>query len=77
MKKYFIFLFISFFHISTTWSLPAPKYLSVYHWKYCVHTTQNGTAYFVCLPLKKPIACPSASWQKLTQNHLIGNCPIL
>ncbi|MDX1901231.1 MAG: hypothetical protein SFW66_04385 [Gammaproteobacteria bacterium] len=78
MTKYYIACLLMFFaNISACWSLPAPKYLSVYHWKHCVHTVTLGTARFVCLPAQKPFHCPTASWEQLTKKHLMESCSSL
>jgi len=74
MKYCIACLLISFSAISVSWSLPAPKYLSVPHWKACVHTVTKGTADFVCLPERQPDSCPSESWKTLTNEKLIENC---
>ena len=60
---------------SLSFSLPAPKYLSVPNWKSCVRTVTKGTAQFVCLPAKKPGKCPNASWKALTTGKMIDLCP--
>lgn len=59
---------------STSWSLPAPLYLSVEQWKNCVHTQTRGQAKFICLPAEKPKSCPAISWKKLRTQHLIPLC---
>lgn len=74
MKYIIASLSIFFSAISISWSLPAPKYLSVPHWKDCVQTMTKGTAQFVCLPSSAPKLCPAASWKILTSEHLIKDC---
>lgn len=75
MKKHCaIGLLITYSIISTSWALPAPKYLSVPNWKDCVHTVTKGSAEFICLPLKRPDHCPDMSWRTLKDEHLIEKC---
>ncbi|MBV9575619.1 MAG: hypothetical protein JO149_03245 [Gammaproteobacteria bacterium] len=59
---------------SLSFALPAPKYLSVPHWKSCVRTVTKGSAKFVCLPAKKPLKCPADSWKTLMDGHMIDPC---
>lgn len=59
---------------SVSFSLPAPPYLSVPHWKNCVDTLQKGSAQFVCLPDKKPAKCPNRSWKKLMADKMMEAC---
>jgi hypothetical protein len=66
--------FIAALSSNVSWSLPAPQYLSVNKWKSCVETVTKGEARFVCLPSKKPQACPTTSWKRLVKNHLIPSC---
>lgn len=70
------FLLISataFADVASTSVLP-PKYLSVPQWQSCVGTVTKGSAQFICLPTKKPAACPSSSWKALLKLHEIDNC---
>ncbi|MBA4697284.1 MAG: hypothetical protein H2069_07850 [Legionella sp.] len=71
--KFFLAVFFPL-SVSASWALPAPKYLSVPHWKDCVQTRSQGSANFVCLPSKQPSQCPSSTWKKLSEEHLLPNC---
>ena len=55
-------------------SILPPKYLTVPQWQSCVGTVIKGSAQFICLPSKKPDACPSTSWDALIKLHEIDNC---
>jgi hypothetical protein len=75
IRKNFLVLFILlFFPTGLSFALPAPKYLSVPHWKRCVNLIKNDSAQFVCLPAKKPAKCSVSSWKSLTEGKLINNC---
>ena len=59
---------------SLSYSLPAPKYLSVPDWQACVKTVTKGSAQYICLPAKKPFKCPEDSWKALTKGKMVKRC---
>lgn len=75
-KKIILAVCLLFFNISVCWALPAPKYLSVPHWKSCAETIKQGSARFVCLPAKQPAHCPRSSWRTLNKQHLMMHCSL-
>jgi hypothetical protein len=74
IKSYFLCILLLVLALPVAWSLPAPAYLSVPHWKQCVGSVTKGSATFVCLPEKKPAKCPKSSWKSLTNRSLIPAC---
>lgn len=51
-----------------------PKYLAVEDYDKCVksYATDNGRA--ICIPLKKPKACPKDSWKELKGLGELDEC---
>lgn len=51
-----------------------PKYMAVEDYDKCVksYATDNGRA--VCIPLKKPKACPKDSWKELKGLGELDEC---
>jgi hypothetical protein len=76
LKHLTVLLLLTSLFVSASWSLPAPKYLSVPHWKSCTRTITKCGAQFVCLPSKKPAKCPQQSWEELSGQQLIESCAI-
>jgi hypothetical protein len=74
IKKHFVCSLLTILVISTSWSLPAPRYLTVPNWQNCVSKVTRGTAQFVCLPSRKPAYCPRSSWRTLVRQHLMERC---
>jgi hypothetical protein len=71
-----LLLLLTSAYVSSSWSLPAPKYLSVPYWKSCTRVITKGTAQFVCLPSDKPAQCPQQSWEALTGQQLVASCAV-
>ena len=51
-------------------ALPAPAYLSVPDFTYCLAVEQNGSEMERCLPAQQQEDCPDASWQALLQDNI-------
>ncbi|MEJ2793670.1 hypothetical protein WAE56_09645 [Iodobacter sp. LRB] len=54
-----------------------PKYLEIKDFKKCLKDKAVESYYILCMPDKKPAACPRASWKQLnalTANDKIPSC---